>query len=171
MSAGREKPRVRDLEEAERLLRGRGLYLTVQRRLVLETVLGRMDHPSAERVYREIRASHPEVSRATVYRTLEKLADLGLLGKVCHPGPATRYDPKTERHHHLVCTRCERVIDWTAPGLDAIPLPTRAPGGFQVRDYSIHFRGLCGECRRRPSGRQGKRHPGGRARPGCGRNQ
>lgn len=171
MPSGRNKPRVESLEEAGRLLLEHGFRLTVQRRLVLEALFGRADHPSAETVFEEIRAAHPEVSRATVYRTLEKLADLGLLEKVCHTGPTTRYDPRTERHHHLVCTRCDEVLDWDGPGLDAIPLPARAPGGFEIRDYSIHFRGLCGTCRRRPSARRGNRRPGGRARPGGARSQ
>lgn len=137
--------------ELERLLRAQGLPLTVQRRIVLEAVLERTDHPSADRIHQDIRASHPEVSRATVFRTLEKLTELGVLRRVCHPGSSVRYDPKAERHHHLVCLRCAKMVDFSDPKLDALALPPKGVQGFQISDYSIQFRGLCDDCRTRES--------------------
>jgi Fur family peroxide stress response transcriptional regulator len=134
--------------------------LTLQRRIVLEAVAGREDHPPADRIYDEVRRTHSEVSRATIYRTLEKFVELGVLRKVCHPGSVVRYDPRVGRHHHLVCLRCTRMEDYTDPRLDDIGLPPASRQGFHITDYSIQFRGVCRECRKK----EGQPVPGRRVR-------
>jgi Fur family peroxide stress response transcriptional regulator len=140
------------LEEA---CRRRGIPLTVQRRSVFAAVLGRSDHPTAEQVFQDIRAVVPGISRTTVYRALDTLVELGCVRKASHLGAAARFDPNTERHHHIVCRQCERVVDLGARALDRLPVPDLRKHGFVVDDYSVHFTGLCHVCRRR--GRAGVR--------------
>ncbi len=123
-----------------------GLPLTVQRRVILEAMVLRDDHPTAEQIYDAIRVRVPEISRATVYRVLELLVQLGAIGRAHHLGSAARFDSNTEHHHHMVCVRCNRVLDFHDPRLDDLPSPDEARTGFQTIDYSIHFTGLCGEC-------------------------
>ncbi len=143
------------LAELESVLRLHGVPVTLQRRLVLEAVAALRDaHPTADAVLANLHARHPEVSRATVYRTLERLADLKVLRRVSHPGPAVRYDPDLARHHHLVCRGCRKIVDYHAPELDRIALPDGDPEGFCISDYSILFEGLCGKCRRRGRARR-----------------
>ena len=153
------------LEELAAACRRHGLPLTVQRRVVLEALATRTDHPTADQLLVDVRGRLPGVSRTTVYRVLERLVRLGLAVKTCTPGSAVRFDPRTERHHHLVCLHCERVIDVHAPSLDALRLPALRTSGFEISDYSVHFRGTCPECRRREgtsAARAGRRAPGGR---------
>jgi Fur family transcriptional regulator, peroxide stress response regulator len=123
-----------------------GFQLTVQRRVILEAVLLRDDHPTAEQICDTIRAQVPEISRGTVYRTLDSLVQLGAIRRAHHLGPATRFDSNTGQHHHLVCVRCSRVIDIEDTRLDNLPVPDRKRTGFRITDYSIHFTGLCAEC-------------------------
>jgi Fe2+ or Zn2+ uptake regulation protein len=123
-----------------------GFPLTVQKRVILEEVLLRDDHPTAEQIRDAIQARVPEISRATVYRVLESLVQLGAIGRAHHFGPAARFDANPGHHHHLVCVRCNRVIDFEDERLDNLPLPDRTPTGFLTIDYSIHFTGLCAEC-------------------------
>ena len=137
------------LGELEAACRRHGVPLTVQRRVVLDALSRRTDHPTADQLLVDVRAHLPGVSRTTVYRVLETLVRLGLAVKTCTPGSAVRFDPRTERHHHLVCLRCERVIDLHAPSLDGLRLPAARTAGFEISDYSVHFRGTCSECRRR----------------------
>ena len=137
------------LGELEAACRRHGVPLTVQRRVVLDALSRRTDHPTADQLLVDVRAHLPGVSRTTVYRVLETLVRLGLAVKTCTPGSAVRFDPRTERHHHLVCLGCERVIDLHAPSLDRLRLPAARTGGFEVSDYSVHFRGTCPDCRRR----------------------
>src|SRR5262245_43559335 len=137
------------LQTLEAACRRHGLPLTVQRRVVHEALATRTDHPTADQLLVDIRTRLPGVSRTTAYGVLETLVRLGLAVKTCTPGSAVRFDPRTERHHHLVCLRCERVIDVHAPSLDALRLPAVRTSGFEISDYSVHFRGTCSECRRR----------------------
>jgi len=133
-------------------LRRHGLPLTVQRRALLEQFVARTDHPSVEMLYADLADTLPGVNRATVYRTLEMLVELGLASRLAHPSAECRYDPHVARHHHLVCDNCGAVEDHVAPALDAFAFPTLA-SGFVPRDYSVQFRGLCARCTRPRSGK------------------
>ena len=135
--------RLRAFEEC---CREAGFQLAVQRRVILEAVAQRDDHPTAEQIYKTIQAHVPEISRATVYRVLESLVQLGAIGRAHHLGPATRFDSNTGHHHHLVCVRCNRVMDFEDARLEGLPLPDRSQVGFQTMDYSIYFTGLCADC-------------------------
>jgi Fur family peroxide stress response transcriptional regulator len=133
------------LASFERACREQGLPITAQRRLVLEILAARLDHPTADVIYQEAIRRMPDLSRTTIYRVLDTLVRIGVVREV-HPGTAVRYESRTERHHHLICLSCDRVIDLTDPALDRIPLPDRRRSGFVVEDYSVHFRGLCSDC-------------------------
>jgi len=128
-----------------------GLPLTVQRRAILDVLLSRDDHPTADQVAADLGSRIAGISKATVYRTLETLVASGLLLRVCHHGAAARYDIRTDRHHHLVCDVCGQMTDFEEEKLDELPLPSFARAGFRVRDYSVHVRGLCKKCARDPS--------------------
>jgi len=145
------------LTDAEQICRSHSLPLTVQRRRVIETLIQRTDHPTADQIYDEVRERLHEMSRTTVYRVLETLVRIGVGRKVCHPGAAARYEILRQRHHHLVCLVCGRMTDFEDPRLDEIPLPEPAGHGYDVTDYTIQFRGTCAKCARKPAG-------GGRAK-------
>lgn len=138
-------------ETLEMLCRQHGLPVTVQRRAVYRFVRGRKDHPTADQVYKGVRKHLPDVSRMTVYRVLDALVRIGALRKVCSPNSSARYDANTGRHHHLVCTVCEKLVDYEDEGLNDLPLPRGRAQGFQISDYSIQFRGMCADCRKQSS--------------------
>lgn len=139
---------IKNTQQLERFCRERGIPLTCQRRTVFESIVDRRDHPTVDQVYDQVRGRLADVSRMTVYRALDWLADLGVVIKVGHPGAVIRFDPTTERHHHLVCVRCNRLADLECPEFDDLELPAVRPDGFLVDDYSVLFRGVCAECRR-----------------------
>jgi Fur family peroxide stress response transcriptional regulator len=122
--------------------------LTPQRRIVLDAVLNLDCHPTADEVYASPRVRRARISRATVYRTLESLVDLGVITKACHPGGVVRYDGRLEMHHHLICMRCDAVVDIADPALDALPIPDTSGFGFNVTDFRVQLRGLCRRCQR-----------------------
>jgi Fur family peroxide stress response transcriptional regulator len=138
---------VEKMRAFEERCREAGFPLTIQRRVILETILLRDDHPTAEQIHEALSARVPGISRATVYRTLESLVQLGAIGRAHHLGPTTRFDANAGHHHHLVCVRCNRVTDFSDPRLDRLPLPDRSLTDFETVGYSVHFTGLCGECR------------------------
>jgi len=128
--------------------RRRGLAVTVQRRTVFEALSVRRDHPTADQVYDAVRSRLPGLSRTTVYRVLETLVGAGFARKVQHAGGVARFDPITERHHHLVCEVCGRLVDVDDAAVPALRLPETRGTGFRVTDYSVSFLGLCGSCAR-----------------------
>jgi Fe2+ or Zn2+ uptake regulation protein len=145
LTAQEKKRRV---EEFRKYCSENGIPFTAQRRIVLQEVLNLNTHPTADTVYSlpSVRSAH--VSRATVYRTLENLVQAGAITKTCHPGGKVRYDGRTGIHHHLVCLRCDSIIDISNKELDALSMPDASALGFDVKDFRVQLRGLCRRCRR-----------------------
>jgi Fur family peroxide stress response transcriptional regulator len=137
----------RRLKEAELLCRKRGLRLTVQRRAVLQAVLQRTDHPTAEQIFDALHRRLPGLSLATIYRILDKLVSVGVVRHLYHTGMPVRFDSTMQRHDHFTCTRCGKVVDLHSPTLDNLPLPEELPEGYQIEQYSVQFYGLCADCR------------------------
>ena len=137
------------MENFEKLCREQGIPLTVQRRVILESLIGREDHPTADQVFEAVSDRLPGLSRTTVYRVLETLVKVGVIHHAHHSGAASRYDPNTERHHHLTCVKCHKVVDLSEEALNAIRLPQTPIQGFEIMDYSVHLKGTCADCRKK----------------------
>ena len=105
------------MENLIQRLRHHGIAVTPQRLAVLATLGNRRDHPSAERIYQEVRRQLPAISFNTVYKTLETFCEKGLVLKVNPLHEAARYDGETSHHAHLICRRCRHIIDlpWEFP--------------------------------------------------------
>jgi Fur family transcriptional regulator, stress-responsive regulator len=125
-------------------LRHRGWRLTAQRRVIAEVLSGEHVHLTADEVLDRARSVLPEVGRATVYNTLGELVGLGELVEVTHLDGRRRYDPNvTERHHHLLCVGCGRVLDVRA--IEPI-LADDQHHGFEVLGVEVTFRARCPDC-------------------------
>lgn len=124
--------------------RERGLPVTAQRRIVLEALAGRDDHPTPEVLFAAVRERLPGISRATVYRVLDALVEMELAIRIPHPGASARFEVRSERHHHLHCDVCGVVCDVASEAFDDLVLPRAR--GFEVHDFSIHFTGVCPRC-------------------------
>jgi Fur family peroxide stress response transcriptional regulator len=142
-----EPARKERIEHFKRLCRERGERCTVQRRVILETVLDLDNHPSADQIFDAVDDRLPGIARTTVYRTLEHLARMGVITKACHPGRVARFDPRLELHHHLVCLRCNEFIDFEDDRLNGLEIPNTSAFGFEVNDYRVQLRGICQSCR------------------------
>ncbi len=139
--------RARKLDAFTALCRREGIALTVQRRTILEALAARDDHPTADDIFEAVRSRIPGISRTTVYRVLETLVRLGVARKASHAGAQVRFDPNTDRHHHLVCVHCGKVADLDDRALGGVRIPHVKRAGFMVDDYSIQFTGSCAECK------------------------
>jgi Fur family transcriptional regulator, stress-responsive regulator len=127
-------------------LRIRGWRLTAQRRVIAESMTGAHVHLTADEVFERARRALPEVSRATVYNTLNELVGMGELHEITHADGRKRYDPNVEeRHHHLVCVGCGRMLDVTA---DDPTLPDDQQHGFELLAVEVTFRARCPDCAR-----------------------
>jgi Fur family peroxide stress response transcriptional regulator len=135
------------LWEFERLCRSKGVALTVQRRVVLQVVLERDDHPTADQILEAAKDRVPGISRTTVYRVLDTLADMGVIRRLHHAGASARFDGKIHRHHHLICKICHKVIDLEDQELNRTRVSHVRNDGFDIEDFSVHLIGTCPTCR------------------------
>jgi len=137
---------------------GHGYKLTLSRQAILEVLSNTSKHLSAEEIYLQVHKIYPQAGLSTVYRTLELLVEIGLVLKFDFGDGRARYElsggPKGERHHHhLVCTGCGRVIDYTDFIDKEIELLKRTEKGlskkynFDITDHLIQFYGFCDRCR------------------------
>lgn len=140
-------------------MRGCGYRFTMPREAIIHVLSKTEKHLSAEDIYIEVHRTYPQVGLTTVYRTLELLVDMGLIYKYDFGDGRARFelsqDSKGKRHHHhLVCTGCHRVIDYTDFIEDEIELLQQTEKGlskkfsFQINSHIIQFHGLCAECRK-----------------------
>ena len=151
-----ERERQARLEQLDRVCREAGIPCTIQRRSLLEGVLDCNDHPTANRIFGAVRARNPRISRATVHRNLELLSELGVITKTGHTGGVARYDARTDIHHHLICLRCNSIVDIDDQNLSSLTIPDTSAFGFEVTDFRVQLRGICRNCRKRAS-KKGKR--------------
>lgn len=137
--------------------RGYGYRLTIPRQAILD-VLGRTSkHLSAEEIYMAVHRAYPAVGLTTVYRTLDLLAQMGLVFKFDFGDGRSRYElaagPNWKHHHHLVCTNCGRIIDYTDFIDEEVKVLKQAEDSlsrkhnFKINTHQIHFYGLCEKCR------------------------
>lgn len=127
-------------------LQARGYRLTAQRRVVAQVLEGDNVHFTADEVLDRAQALLPEISRATVYSTLQQLTELGELRELSLDGRSKRYDPNVApAHHHLVCEGCGSVFD-VAHGVQAPALSAAEQHGMTVTTAEIVYHGTCAAC-------------------------
>ena len=129
-------------------LEANGQRYTDQRAAVYRYLLSTEAHPTADDVFTSVRRDIPDISLATVYKSLETLVGCGLATKLTYGDGSARYDGRTDPHHHARCLRCGCVTD--LPGhVDSSTLGAQlAPtNGFQVEGYRVEVVGYCQTCR------------------------
>ncbi|MBR4904012.1 MAG: transcriptional repressor [Selenomonadaceae bacterium] len=131
-----------------------GYKNTPQRKEILQIFVDHSDyhHMSAEDIYKILRENKSEIGLATVYRSLDLLSELGILVQVDFGDGCTRYelnntDPKAHRHHHLICIKCKKVIEFEEDLLDELEEDIAEKSGFQILNHEVKFFGYCSECR------------------------
>ena len=120
---------------------------TIQRSLVLDAINRLKSHATADEVYAEVAATHPNISKATVYRNLNLLSEMGMIRKLEIPGGADRFDHICKEHCHVKCEKCGRVFDIEIPYIDGLDNLVENRNGFELTGYDILFRGICPGCR------------------------
>lgn len=128
--------------------------ITRQRQLVLDAVRALGNHPTADAVFSAVRTRDEHVSRGTVYRNLNLLAEDGQIRVVKTPG-GSRFDHRCDEHAHVVCTSCGAVEDIELPYRRELDREANARSAFSVRSHYTLFEGLCPACRAAQAGQRG----------------
>lgn len=121
---------------------------TIQRSLVFETVNKLQCHATAYEIYKTIVKEHPNVSRATVYRNLNLLSEMGDIRKIEIPGGADRFDHLCHDHCHVKCEKCGRIFDVDMEYITGLEKGIKNDRGFTFTGYDILFRGICPDCQK-----------------------
>ena len=125
--------------------------LTPQREATVRVLLeNEADHLSAEDVYLKVKDKAPEIGLATVYRTLELLAELKVVDKIKFGDGVARFDLRKEGakhfHHHMVCMECGAVDEIEEDLLEDVERRVEKEFNFKILDHRLTFHGICHRC-------------------------
>lgn len=131
-------------------LKQAGMRITPQRRAICAYLSATDTHPTAYQVYEDVAAIDPEISRATVYNTINSLRKLGAIVEVSYGDGQIRYETDPSPHVNLICLRCHKVQDYHGPlPLAELERAARAEFNFQPVAVKAELVGFCQECRDR----------------------
>lgn len=141
-------------------LRECGYRLTTPRKAMLDVLSNSYDHPSAEEIYFTVHKIHPNIGLTTIYRTLDLFLRTGLIFKFDFGDGKARFELTEgpgglQHHHHLVCTQCFHVINYTDFVDEELELVKRTEKelskkfNFTIDNHLIQFYGVCKRCRER----------------------
>jgi Fur family transcriptional regulator, ferric uptake regulator len=125
-----------------------GYRLTAPRRAVADLIGGRRGHFTADELLAESRRRRLGVTRATVFRSLDVLADLSLIERLDLPtGEHAFVACEPAHHHHIVCSSCGRSTEVDDNGLEAVAAAVERQSGYRVDTHRLELFGLCPGCR------------------------
>jgi len=128
-------------------LRQHGYKLTPQRREVIRTITSRPDHLTPAAIYQKVHRDHPNIGLVTIYRTLEILAELELICELHAGGTCHSYTISApQHHHHLICSNCGKIVDFTDHNLGDLEQRLYKESGFRIDGHLLEFTGLCQTC-------------------------
>jgi len=128
-------------------LQENGYRLTSARRAVVEKMAHTRAALNPLEVYDQTRAACPGLGLVTVYRTLEKLEELGLIQRVHQPGGCNAYLPSAHGHQHLlICRTCGKTEYFEGDNLDEFFARVGQQNGFTISEHWLQLFGLCSVC-------------------------
>ncbi len=143
------------LELYRQALKRAGLRLTGPREAICAWLAETDSHPTPYQVYEELARVRPELSRATVYNTLNTLQKLGAIVELSFGADHTHYDTNPQPHVNLICLRCHRIDDVDASGEFAdVGARVANAHGFQALVARAEVLGLCTACQALEGGAQ-----------------
>ncbi|HEX6202355.1 MAG TPA: Fur family transcriptional regulator [Thermoanaerobaculia bacterium] len=129
-------------------LAARGARVTRERMALFDEIFTHHGHIDAEELLERTRRTGAKISRATVYRNLDLLVDCGLVHK--HRLGRNRYlyehVHRGQRHDHLVCTGCGRVVEFVSPGIEALQAEICRAHGFDPGTHTLQISSVCRAC-------------------------
>lgn len=129
------------------ILRAHGYRLTQPMQCVIRVMAQTQRALSPIDVYDLGREDYPKLGLVTVYRTLEKMAELGLIDRVHHPSGCHMYLRAAQGHEHLmICLRCGQAEYFEGDDLSDLMQRISRRNGFQIQEHWLQFFGVCRQC-------------------------
>jgi len=129
-------------------LNSSGLRVTGQRAIILDIIHRGGRHLDADEIYRRARKKEPRISLSTVYRTLQKFKDLGLVDAFYFDEDHHHYEAKNaSEHHHLMCLGCGSIIEFEYDLINSIRREVPEVADFDIKRTELQVTGYCSSCR------------------------
>ena len=130
-------------ENLKKELKNRNINLSFQRLKILEYLGQNQCHPTVDQIFTDIQKSIPTLSKTTVYNTLKKLVEEGLVRVINIEDTEKRYDINIEDHGHFKCENCGNIFDFN---INMDSLVCNELDNFRIYDRHVYFKGLCPQC-------------------------
>jgi len=131
-------------------LNATGARLTSQRSVIMDIIQRSDKHLDANEIFHRAATKIPRLSLATVYRTLNKLKELGIIEELSFHNDHHHYEAKSDReHHHLVCLDCGKITEFQYPLSKHISGKVAEAKGFKIIDTEVRISGYCSKCLRK----------------------
>ncbi len=140
--------------EIKQVLRDHELKVTWQRLELLKLLSSTTEHMDAEAIYLQLLKRKKNVSRATVYRSLDTLVEEGLVERHEFGDGRARFERsqgRDEHHDHLICTECGKVIEFYNLEIEALQVSICNEANFIPTDHTMHIYGVCSDCQAKSS--------------------
>lgn len=123
---------------------------TSQREAIVREFVSSREHVSIDELLRRVRADHPNVGYATVYRTLRLLKQVGVADERHFGDGKTLFEPITGDHHdHLICQRCHTIVEFENDEIEALQASVAASHGFKMTGHKMEIYGICPACQKK----------------------
>jgi Fe2+ or Zn2+ uptake regulation protein len=122
-------------------LRNKGVKVTPQRIAIIDYLQKNKIHPSADEIYSALMPEYPTLSLATIYNTLDMLADLDELVKLQIAGDRVNFDYDTVPHQHFYCRECKKIYDI----FEDIKNAKKIQGNL-IEEVHTFYKGVCKSC-------------------------
>lgn len=138
-------------EGMTQIFQATGRRLTSQRRLLLEVLTECHDHLDAEAIYALAKERDPNISLATVYRTLKVLKEVGIVQERMLDRERQKhyYEMAAEAHYHFACLSCGKVIEFESPLIEQASAELAERLHLDVVHMRIHLEGYCSDCKQK----------------------
>jgi Fur family ferric uptake transcriptional regulator len=133
-------------------IKAKGLKYTTERKRILEAVLSMPSHFEVDELHMKMREQYNnKVSKATIYRTLPLMVESGILREVLFVDKHAHYEHtyRHKHHEHLICIKCEKIIEFVNPQLENLLIRVADTHQFQIQEHKLEMTGICKDCRKK----------------------
>ncbi|MDO4671267.1 MAG: Fur family transcriptional regulator [Aerococcus sp.] len=137
-------------------LKKENVRMTAQRSAILRYLIQTDTHPTAEQIYAVLGGEFRSMSLATVYNNVNMLVQYHLVKPLKSKDDAVHFDFNGEKHYHVICTRCGRIVDLFYPILYEVEDFAQKETQFMVTGHHLEIYGICPQCQRELSQEESK---------------
>ncbi|MGE3538474.1 MAG: transcriptional repressor [Candidatus Tectimicrobiota bacterium] len=130
----------------EDYIRAQRLKHSKPRRDIVEVFLESDGHYTAQELFQQVKQKNASVGFATVYRTLKLLEECGLARTMDYGDGTLRYEPNRFQHHHIICTACNRTIEFLSPELEVLLRKVQEDHHFTPQMHAVRILSVCTDC-------------------------